>query len=128
MGEIVVNNADQSITVPTGVGLDSDEVFDNLVVRGDFVHSDVTVNGLYEYLKVGLELIKSHQLAPITSFSSAIKYVIEFFRDNNDGTQTLLNTFDAPDDVPTYFEVADGIAVTMHVHGGGVLHELMTHS
>ena len=57
-------------------------------------------------------------------------YVIEFFRDNNDGTQTLLNTFDAPDDVPTYFEVADGIAVTMHVHGGlqMELHELTTHS
>ena len=77
------------------------------------------MSGLYEYLKIGVELIKSYQLAPITSFSSAIKYVIEFFRDNNDGTQTLLNTFDAPDDVPTYFEVADGIAVTMHVHGGG---------
>ena len=120
MGEIVVNNADKSITVPSGGELESDEVFDNLVVRGDFVHSDVTVNGLYEYLKAELELIKSHQLAPITSFSSAIKYVIEFFRDNNDGTQTLLNTFDAPDDVPTYFEVADGIAVTMHVHGGGI--------
>ena len=28
-GEIVVNNADQSITVPTGIGLDSDDVFDD---------------------------------------------------------------------------------------------------
>ena len=120
MGEIVVNNADQSITVPTGGTLVSDDIFDELVIQGDFVHSDVTVSGLYEYLKIGVELIKSYQLAPITSFSSAIKYVIEFFRDNNDGTQTLLNTFDAPDDVPTYFEVADGIAVTMHVHGGGI--------
>ena len=120
MGEIVVNNADQSITVPTGGTLVSDDIFDELVIQGDFVHSDVAVSGLYEYLKIGVELIKSYQLAPITSFSSAIKYVIEFFRDNNDGTQTLLNTFDAPDDVPTYFEVADGIAVTMHVHGGGI--------
>ena len=54
------------------------------------------------------------------SFNNSIKYTIEFFRNNTDGTQTLLHTFNAPADVPTFFEILDGIAVTMHVHGGGI--------
>ena len=119
-GEIVVNNADKSITIPTGGTLISDDVFDELSIQGDFVHSDVTVNGLYDYLKLGVEYIKSYELAPITSFSDTIKYVIEFLRVNTDGTQTPLYTFNAPADVPTYFEVADGTTVNMYVHGGGI--------
>ena len=120
MGDIVVNNADKSITVPTDGALVSDDIFDDLEIQGDFVHTDVIVSGLYEYLKLGIELIKSYYLAPITSFSTAINYIIEFFRDNTDGTQTLLQTFDAPANVPVYFEATDGLTVTMHIHGGGI--------
>ena len=117
VGDIVVNT-NKSITIERVAAITDDTFI--LVIQGDFVHTDVIVNGLYEYLKLDVELVKSYELAPIASFSSTIKYIIEFYRNNPDGTQTLLHTFNAPDDTPIFFEVPDDIPVTMHIHGGGI--------
>lgn len=103
--------------------LASDNNFQKLIVQGNIVNNDnITLQGLYQYTKPDGTVRKSYQIKPLSEIGQTTKFSIDVLQNNEDGTQTILYRFhDEIGNLDQYIELNDGIRMTIHVFGTGIV-------
>ena len=104
---------------PNGI-LSSDDHITVLEFQADLtIPNGSRIDGIYEYVRANTTF-RSHYMTSIPSFNDNIKYLIELLQINADTSEQLLEKYNAPNDIPAYFELQVGLGLRIHTHGGGV--------